>query len=90
MNHLTNFVHDMQPLGRLHEDVLPTRHKLFIPQPGPRDAVLREAVVSFMISRRLSGNPIEVEYEGPCNISEQREAGTAYDQCKDRCLLTCF
>ena len=42
-----------------------------------------------MITRRLSGQPIEVEYEQPCDISEQRETGTVYDQCKERWLLTC-
>ena len=55
--------------------MLPTLDKLYIPQPGPRDAVLRDALVSFMISCRLSGHPIEVEYEQHCGINEQREAG---------------
>jgi hypothetical protein len=45
------------------EAALSALQKLYIPQPGPRHAPLREAVVSFMISRRLSGHPIEVEYE---------------------------
>ena len=70
--------------------MLPTLHKLYIPQPGSRDAVLREAVVSFMISRRRSGHPIKVEYEQPCDINEERGTGTVFDQCKDRYLLTCF
>ena len=85
VNHLTNFVHDMQPLGRPHENVLPALHKLFVLQPGPRDVVLREALVSFMISCRLSGHPIEVEYERPCIINEQGEAGTVYGQCNIAC-----
>ena len=38
-------------------------HKLYIPQPGSRDAPLSEAVVSLMTSRRLSGHPFAVEYE---------------------------
>ena len=63
---------------------MPALHKLYIPQPGPRDAVLRETVVSFMISRRLSSHPIEVEYERPCDINEQHDTGTVYVQCKDR------
>ena len=87
-NHWTNIVHTSQP--RLNEDVLPAMHKLYIPQPGPRHAFVREAVVSAMISRRLSGRPIDVEYEQPCNINEQCETGTVYDQCKDRYSLTCF
>ena len=68
----------------------PALHKLYILQPGPRDAVLREVVVSIMISRRLSGHPIEVEYERPCDINNQLETGAVYDQCKGRYLLTCF
>ena len=64
--------------------MLPALHKLYIPQPGPHHAVLREAVVSFMTSSRLSGHPIEVEYERPCDINEQCDTGTVYVQCKDR------
>ena len=84
MNHSINVVHTLKSLERQHENVLPALHKLYIPQPGPRDAFLREAVVSFMISRRLSGHPIEVEYERPQDINEQpRETGAVYDQYKD-------
>ena len=79
-----------EPPDWRHNDVLPALHKLYLPQPGPRHAFVREAVVSVMISRRLSGHPIEVEYEQPCNINEQCETGTVYDQCKDRYSLTCF
>ena len=74
MNYSINVVHTLQPLGRRHEK-FPALHKLYIRQPGPGDAVLRETVVSFMISRRLSGHPIEVEYEQQCGINKQREAG---------------
>ena len=74
MNYSINLVHTLQPLGRRHEK-FPALHKLYIRQPGPGDAVLRETVVSFMISRRLSGHPIEVEYEQQCGINKQREAG---------------
>ncbi|KAH9018086.1 hypothetical protein EDB84DRAFT_1581626, partial [Lactarius hengduanensis] len=58
-------------------NVLPALHKLYIADPGPRHAPLRETVVSFMISRRLSGHPIEVEYDslyhiiGPFSPSQQ-------------------
>ena len=90
MNHSTSFVHDLRPLESWCENALPALHKLVILQPGPCDVVLREVVVSYMISRRFSGHPIEVEYEGPCNIDGQHEAGTVYDWCKHRCVLTCF
>jgi hypothetical protein len=43
--------------------VLPALRKLYISQPGPRHAPLREGVVAFMTSRRLSGHRIAVEYE---------------------------
>ena len=75
MNHFINVVHTLKLLERRYGNVLPAPHKLYIPQPGPRHAFLRETVVSFMISRRLSGHPIEVEYEQQCGINEQREAG---------------
>ena len=70
-------------LSRPHENVLPPMDKLYIPQPGPCQVFLREAVASLMISRRLSGHPIEVEYERTCVIYEQRETGTVSDECKD-------
>ena len=63
--------------------MLPALHKLYVRHPGPHDAVLREEVVSFMISRRLSGHPMEVDYERPCDI-EQHDTGTVYGQCKNR------
>ena len=81
-NHWTNVVHSSQ--RRQHENVLRAMGKLYIPQPGPRDSFLREAVVSVMVLRRLSGHPIEVEYERPRDINEQCETGTAYGQFKDR------
>ena len=87
MNRSINIVHTLQPLEtqRRHENMLPALHKLYIPQPGPHHAVLREAVVSFMVSRRLSGHSIEVEYEQPRNINEQQgSTGTVYDQSKNR------
>ena len=70
-------MHTLQLLEtrRRHENVLPAPRKLYIRQPGQRDTVLREAVVSFMISRQLSGHPVEVEYEQQRGINEQRNAG---------------
>ena len=78
VNYSINVMHTLQPLGSQHEK-LPALQKLYIPQPGPRDVVLREAIVSFMISCRLSGRPTEVEYERICHISED-ETGTSYTQ----------
>ena len=85
VNYSINVAHTLQPLGSRHEK-FPALHKLYILQPGPHDTVLRETVVSFMMSRRLSGHPIEVEYERPRNINYQLETGTVYDgdQCNDR------
>ena len=89
MNYSINIAHIFQSLENQNEKFL-APYKLYIPQPGPRHAVLRETVVSFMISCRLSGHPIEVEYERPCDINEKSETGTAYDHCKDHFLLTWF
>ena len=75
MDHSISVMHTLQPLERRHNDMSPALHKLYVRQPGPRDAVLREAVVSFMTSRRLSGHPIEVEYQRQCDTNEQCEAG---------------
>ena len=82
MNHSINIVHTLQPLETQsrREGMIPALHRLYIPQPGPHHAVLREAVVSFMILRRLSGHPIEVEY---ARLNEQRDTGTVYVQRKD-------
>jgi hypothetical protein len=62
-------------LDSWRETLLPTLKKLYIPQPGPRHAPLREAIVSCMISRRHSGYPIEVEYEH-VSQRELRRTGT--------------
>ena len=85
-NHWINIVHTSQ-LSR-YKNVLPAMDKLYLLQPGPSHALLREGVVSAMVSRRLSGHPIEVEYERPCDINEQHELGIVYGQCKDHYLLT--
>jgi hypothetical protein len=60
--------------------VLPALHKLCIPQPEPRLTPLCDDVVSFMISRQLSGHPIAVEYERSRHTSELRETGIMYTQ----------
>ncbi|KAH8984711.1 hypothetical protein EDB92DRAFT_2033247 [Lactarius akahatsu] len=70
-----NTVITLQSYPTRHEMALLAVHKLYISQPGPRHAPLREAVVSFMVSRRLSGHPIRVEYEPLCHISQLRGTG---------------
>jgi hypothetical protein len=81
-NDSTNFVHALQLPERQYESVLPALLKLCIQQPGPRHVPLRETVVALMVSRRLSGNPLEVEYERLCNINEQIDTGTTtYTRC---------
>jgi hypothetical protein len=83
----TEIVGDLQQSNNRGKSVLPALHKLYIAQPEPRHAPLREATVSFMTSRRLSGRPIMVEYEQPC-LSESLGAGTIYSQCHRRYSLT--
>ena len=66
------------PDGR-PESVLPSLcklYKLYILQPVPRYVPLKEAVASFMTSRRLSGHPIVVEYERLRHIGELPGTGT--------------
>ena len=74
----------------LYNAVLPALRGIYIPQPGPRNAPLRQALVSFMTSRRLSGHPIVVEYEQLSHMSELSGAGTKYPQCRRHCSLTHF
>ena len=69
---------------------VPALQGLYIPQPGPRHVPLREAVVSFMNLRRLSGHSIAVEYERPSHMSELTGAGTKHAQCCRHCSLTRF
>ena len=73
-----NILRALQELDLEGEIVLPTLLKLYISQPGPRHAPLREAVVSLMTSRRLFGRPIVVQYEQLHYISEPHETGTIY------------
>ncbi|KAH9172629.1 hypothetical protein EDB89DRAFT_2069528 [Lactarius sanguifluus] len=61
----TNIVLALQHSDMLDETVLPALHKLCIQEPEPRHAPLQDAVVSFMHSRRLSGQFIGVEFEQP-------------------------
>jgi hypothetical protein len=83
----TAIVHALR-LDSRRETLLPTLQELYIPQPGPRHALLREAVVSCMISRRISGYPIEVEYEQLYTSErEPRGTGTIYAQCHHRYSL---
>jgi hypothetical protein len=71
-----DIVRALQQLGNLRKAVVPALQKLYIQQPGPSCAPLRETVVSLMISRRLSGYPIEVEYEQLRQIGERHGTGT--------------
>jgi hypothetical protein len=82
-----SYLHNLQLLERLRENMLPALHKLCIHQPGPRHVPLREAVVTFMVSRRLSGHPIEVEYERQRDTNEQSDTGTKL-QCMRRASTT--
>jgi hypothetical protein len=78
--HSTNIVLALQHSQMRRETVLPALCKLCIREPEPRYAPLRDAVVSFMHSRRLSGHIIGVEYERLW-INELRGTGTAFFQC---------
>ncbi|KAH9057859.1 hypothetical protein EDB87DRAFT_975753 [Lactarius vividus] len=90
-DHSTNIMHALQLRHRLP----PALHILYIAQPGPCHAPLREAVVSFMTSCRLSGRSMTVKYEQPSHISELRGAGPFSQQAKiemlcDGVLLNIF
>ncbi|KAH9018042.1 hypothetical protein EDB84DRAFT_1520295 [Lactarius hengduanensis] len=74
-DHPSNIVRDLQLSNRRYGIMLPSLHKLYIPQPGQRHAPSEEAVVSFMISRWLSGRHLAVEYELPCHINELHGTG---------------
>ena len=73
----TDVVLSLEQYRTQHETFL---QKLCIREPGPCYAPLREAVVSLMVSRRLSGCDIEVEYE---------RQGITYVYSQHR-MLTCF
>ncbi|KAH9178381.1 hypothetical protein EDB89DRAFT_1170966 [Lactarius sanguifluus] len=87
----TNIVRALQLRHRLP----PALHRLYIAQPGPCHAPLREAVVSFMTSCRLSGHSMTVKYEQLSHISELRGTGPFSQQVKiemlcDGVLLNIF
>jgi hypothetical protein len=82
-----NIVRALELADSRRETVLPALHKLYIPQPGPGHEPLMEAVESFMISRRLSGHPIAMEYEQLCYLNELSGTGMAYIQCHPRCYV---
>ncbi|KAH9066115.1 hypothetical protein EDB83DRAFT_737477 [Lactarius deliciosus] len=72
----THIVGALKLPNNRRETLLPALQKLYIPQPWPRHAPLREAVVSFMTSRRLSVHRIPVEYEQLYQVNEPRTSGT--------------
>ena len=77
--HSTNLVLALQHSQIRGETVLPALCKLCLRVPQPRYAPLRDAVVSFLRSRRLSGHIIAMEYERSW-INERRGRGTAFVQ----------
>ena len=81
----TNIVRALHLAESQHENVLPSLHTLLAPEPRPH---LREAVVSFMVSRRLSGHPITVYYEPLYRTIEPGGTGTMSAQCHYHLALT--
>ena len=77
--HSTNLVLALQHSQIRGETVLPALCKLCLRVPQPRYEPLRDAVVSFLRSRRLSGHIIAMEYERSW-INERRGRGTAFVQ----------
>ncbi|KAH9042840.1 hypothetical protein EDB84DRAFT_897826 [Lactarius hengduanensis] len=75
-----HIVRALQPQSGQHKTVLPALYKLYILQSGLHRAPLREAIVTFMTSRRLSGYHIAVEYERLCRTNEQRRTGPLSQQ----------
>jgi hypothetical protein len=73
----------VRALQQREKAALSALQRLYIPQPGPRHPPLREAVVSFMVLRRLSGYPIGVEYGRLSRVNELelRETGTMHSPC---------
>jgi hypothetical protein len=71
------------------KSVLPALQKLSISQPWPRHTLLREAVVTLLVSSRLSRHPLVVEYEQQCHINELGGTGTMHGQRRHHCSLTC-
>jgi hypothetical protein len=75
--HSTNIILALQESEMRYETVLPALCKLCIRESEPRSAPLRDAVISFMHSRRLSGHIIGVEYERLW-VDELGGTGTAF------------
>ena len=78
--HSTNLVLALQFSQIRGETFLPALCKLCIREPEPRYAPLRDAVASFMHSRRRLGHIIALEYERLW-IDERHGTGTAFVQC---------
>ena len=75
--HSTNLMLALRHSQIRRETVLPSLCKLSIREPEPRCAPSRDAVVSFMHSRRRLGHIIALEYERSW-ITERRGTGTAF------------
>jgi hypothetical protein len=75
---IDDFLRTLQLSYTRRETLLPALDKLCILQHRSRHAPLREAVVSFMTSCRLSGHPIAVEYEQAFHINKLGDAGTTH------------
>jgi hypothetical protein len=75
----TNIVLALQHSQMRRESVLPALNKLFIREPEPRYAPLRDAVASFLHSHRLSDHIIGVEYER-LSINEVGGTGASFFQ----------
>ena len=78
----------LDQVDRLRDSLLPALLKLHIQQPGPRHASLTTAAMSFMTSRRLSGQPIAVEYGRLSHIDGIHVAGTIRAESYDYYSLT--
>jgi hypothetical protein len=86
-NFMTDIISALKIPDEQREAVLPALRKLYISQPGPHHASLREGVVAFMTSRRLSGHPIAVEYER-LHTTELCGTGIMHAPCYPHCKLT--
>jgi hypothetical protein len=88
----THIVRALQQSDTRGETVLPALHELHISQPGPPHATLRQAVVSLLTSRQVSGHPIVAEYERIYQTSDLttdlRRTGAIYARCHRHYSLT--
>jgi len=87
-NSLVRIVHILRPSEMRYETVqtvLPVLRKLFVREHGHHYAPLREAVPSPMVSCRLFGSLLKMEYERPLT----NDAGTMCAQCQYY-TLTCL